>query len=266
MLKMTSSNHTRSLICTYVCMLRRDNVEKSSLDISLPAGSRRSIKAQVLVRCVSRTWLLSEKKARTNVDLNQMWLRKAKKKKFMRAQARHRRRVNREFDPSITSVSSRWWRKQRIIVDRHRTRYFETKPAGVNWLLNTSIHVDARFTRPVEEWLWHTRSVILDRRRTNWYVFFSPERKHDPVRSFSFLLYQDQIRAHERKFCRRKWEHAPLIALSLAATDRVTASCQGKGSRSHRCSNAINAVIVRQTQRASERVRKRQASFFSPSF
>ena len=108
----------------------------------------------------------------------------------MRAQERHRRRVNREFDPLITSVSSRWCRKQRIIVDRQQTRYFKTKhrrrtvsskPEGVNWLLNTSIHVDARFTRPVEEWLWHTR-------RRRFYSQCNTRSGEEQIDTFSLLL------------------------------------------------------------------------------
>ncbi len=56
---------------------------------------------------------------------------------------------------------------------------------------------------------------------------------------------------HECELCRRKWEYVRLIAVSLAATGRVTASCQGNGSRSHtyRCSNTINVIILKERDR-----------------
>ncbi len=96
--------------------------------------------------------------------------------------------------------------------------------------------------------------------RKNWYVlsflFFSDgSTVQFEVFLFFFFYFcircQDQICRHEYELCRRNEERVHLIAVSLAATDRVTASCQGNGSRSHlhRCSNTINIRIVEEGKR-----------------
>jgi hypothetical protein len=87
-------------------------------------------------------------------------------------------------------------------------------------------------------------------------MFFFAEARSNSLLLLLFVFYIKTRYVCTRELCRRKWEHAHLIAVSLATTDRVTASCQGKGSRSHirrHCrSNAINSIIVR----------KIEASFF----
>jgi hypothetical protein len=103
---------------------------------------------------------------------------------------------------------------------------------------------------------------ILQYWRKNWYVllFYDGSTVQFEVFLFFFfcILFQDQIRTHECNLCRRKWEHVHLIAVSLAIADRVTASCQGKGSCSHihRYSNTISVLNVKKG------MREKEASFF----
>ena len=136
---------------------------------------------------------------------------------------------------------------------------------GVN--LSSSMN---RRTRPTSQWLWHYRSSLVNAaKKIDTFFFFLTEARsnskffssssscsrHRRRRFFFVFLHQDQIRAaHACLFCQRKWEHAHLIAVSLVVTDRVTAPCQGIGSRSqtrHR-SKAINSIRVREREREKQ--------------
>ncbi len=98
--------------------------------------------------------------------------------------------------------------------------------------------------------------IVCDGSALQFEVFFS----------FFCIRCQDQIHMHECELCRQKYEHVRLIAVSLTITDRVTASCQGKGSRSHihRCSNTINVIIVKKGMR--EKQASSSSSFFFSLF
>jgi hypothetical protein len=136
---------------------------------------------------------------------------------------------------------------------------------GVKWLCRTTIRFDVRFTRSIGEWLRHRGPSHLHYSTSEgssswclcvcvcvWRVWASRQREEGQwtelyqfpsclffyVRSTILMhscsscriLDQDQKRVRKRKLCRRKWEHAPLIAVSLATLVRLTASCQGKAS------------------------------------
>lgn len=139
-------------------------------------------------------------------------------------------------------------------------------PAGVMKVSTYRVQWIDAHAPPASDYDTIVLLLSMRRKKMDTFFFFLTEARSNSKflsssscsrrRFFFCILHRDQIRAtHACLFCQRKWEHAHLIAVSLVVTDRVTAPCQGIGSRSqtrHR-SKAINSIRVRERARAREK-------------